>query len=81
MNNMNERAATGAIQDIVNSKETDHVPIETKDDVIAIDTVSLDSVPGLEIVKQDAEVKVYATAVIDNLMEKLSLSRESISLV
>ena len=55
MNNVNE-PATGAIEDIVNSKETDHVPIETKVDVISIETVSSDSVPGSEIVKQDEEV-------------------------
>ena len=68
MNNVNE-PATGAIEDIVNSKETDHVPIETKVDVISIETVSSDSVPGSEIVKQDEEVIVYAIAVIDNSME------------
>ena len=56
------------IEDIVNSKETYHVPIETKVDVISIETVSSDSVPGSEIVKQD-EVIVYATAVIDNSIE------------
>ena len=49
MNNVNE-PATGEIEDIVNSKETDHVPIETKVDVISIETVSSDSVPGSEIV-------------------------------
>ena len=78
---MNERAATGAIEDIVNSKETDHVPIETKVDVTSIETVSSDSIPGSETVKQDEEVIVYATAVIDISMENdfnsFSLSRET----
>ena len=68
MNNVNE-PATGAIEDIINSKETDHVPIETKVDIISIETVSSVSIPGSEIVKQDEEVIVYATAVIDNSME------------
>ena len=81
MNNVNERAATGAIEDIVNSKETDHVPIETKVNVTSIETVSSDSVPGSETVKQDEEVIVYATAVIDISMENdfnsFSLSRET----
>ena len=54
-----EWAATGAIEDIVNSKEKDHVPI-AKVDVISIETFSSDSVPGSEIVKQDEEVIVYA---------------------
>ena len=68
---MNERAVTDTIEDIVNSKETDHVPIETKVDVTSIETVSSDSVPGSETVKQDEEVIVYATAVIDISMEMI----------